>query len=75
MSDTSWSYGWTFYKTSNSGKLAADIDPTELTDWMKEFCAAMADYNLEGHHPSIQATLLHYVRHRRRPARNVFAYC
>jgi hypothetical protein len=60
MSDTSWSYGWSFYKTGSSGKLTADIDPAELTDWMKGFCAAMADYNLEGRHPSIQAALLHY---------------
>lgn len=27
---------------------------------MKDFCAAIADYDLEGRHPSIQAALLHY---------------
>jgi hypothetical protein len=30
MSDTSWSYGWTFYKTGRTGKPPADIDPAEL---------------------------------------------
>jgi hypothetical protein len=59
MSDTSWSYGWTFYKTGRTGKPPADIDPSELRDWLKGFCAAMADYDLDGKHPSIQAALLH----------------
>jgi hypothetical protein len=59
MSDKSWSYGWTFYKTGRIGKPPADIDPTELRDWVKGFCAAMADYGLDGGHPSIQAALLH----------------
>jgi hypothetical protein len=59
MSDTSWSYGWTFYKTGRTGKPPADIDPAELRDWLKGFCAAMADYGLDGGHPSIQAALLH----------------
>jgi hypothetical protein len=60
MSDTSWSYGWTFYKTGRSGKPPADIDQAELRDWVKGFCAAMADYGLDGGHPSIQAALLDY---------------
>ncbi len=60
MSDTSWSYGWSFYKSHGAGGLPADIDPAELVDWMKGFCAAMADYDLDGGHPSIQAALLHY---------------
>jgi hypothetical protein len=59
MSDTSWSYGWTFYKTGRTGKPPADIDPAELRDWLKGFCAAMADYDLDDRHPSIQAALLH----------------
>jgi len=60
MSDTSWSYGWTFFKTGRTGKPPADVDPAELLDWMKGFCAAMADYDLDCRHPSIQAALLHY---------------
>jgi hypothetical protein len=59
MSDTSWSYGWTFYKTGRTGKPPADIDSAELRDWLKGFCAAMADDDLDGRHPSIQAALLH----------------
>jgi hypothetical protein len=55
MSDTSWSYGWTFFKIGHTGK-----PPAELRDWLKGFCAAMADYDLECWHPSIQAALLHY---------------
>lgn len=60
MSDNSWSYGWTFYKTGRTGRLPHDLDPIDLIDWMKGFCAAMADYDLDGRHPSIQAALLHY---------------
>jgi hypothetical protein len=60
MSDTSWSYGWTFFKTGRTGKPPADIGTAELRDWLKGFCAAMADYDLECRHPSIQAALLHY---------------
>jgi hypothetical protein len=60
MSDTSWSYGWTFFKTGRTSKPPADIDPSELRDWLKGFCAAMADYDLDNPHPSIQAALLHY---------------
>ncbi|WP_374091054.1 hypothetical protein [Methylomicrobium lacus] len=60
MSDTSWSYGWTFYKTGRTGKPPASIDSSELLDWMKGFCAAMADYDLDGRHPSILAALLDY---------------
>ncbi|WP_020565908.1 hypothetical protein [Methylosarcina fibrata] len=60
MSDTSWSYGWTFFKTGRTGMPPADIEAAELTDWLKGFCAAMADYGLDGEHPSIQAALLHY---------------
>ncbi len=60
MSDTSWSYGWTFYKSGRSGKLPPAVGPEDLLDWMKGFCAAMADYALDGRHPSIQAALLYY---------------
>jgi len=60
MSDTSWSYGWTFFKTGRTGKPPAGIEPAELRDWLKGFCAAMADYDLDCRHPSIQAALLHY---------------
>jgi hypothetical protein len=60
MSDTSWSYGWAFYKTGRTGKPPADIDTAELRDWVKGFCASMADYDLDTPHPSIQAALLHY---------------
>lgn len=59
MSDISWSYGWTFFKTGRTGKPSADIGPAELQDWLKGFCAAMADYDLDDPHPSIQAGLLH----------------
>ena len=60
MSDTTWSYGWAFYKSSGTAKLPPDLDPIDLIDWMKGFGAAMADYDLDGRHPSIQAALLHY---------------
>ncbi|MGR8951132.1 MAG: hypothetical protein ACU83V_01760 [Gammaproteobacteria bacterium] len=60
MSDTSWSYCWAFYKTGRTGKPPADVDPDELKDWMKGFGAAMADDDLSGRHPSVQAALLHY---------------
>jgi hypothetical protein len=59
MCDTSWSYGWAFYKTGRIGKPPADIGLAELRDWLKGFCAAMADYDLDGGHPSIQTALLH----------------
>jgi len=59
MSDTSWSYGWTFYKSGRTGKPPAGIDPVDLLDWLKGFCAAMADDDLDGRHPSIQTALLH----------------
>jgi hypothetical protein len=59
MSDMSWSYGWTFYKTGRTGKPPAGIDPADLRDWIKGFGAAMADNDLECRHPSIQAALLH----------------
>lgn len=48
-------------KTANRiGKPPADVDPAELRDWLKGFCAAMADYDLDDRHPSIQAALLDY---------------
>jgi hypothetical protein len=31
-----------------------------LLDWLKGFCAAMADYDLDGQYPSVQAALLQY---------------
>jgi hypothetical protein len=50
----SWSYGWAFFKSGRTGRPPADIDAVELTDWLKGFCAAMADYDLNGEHPSIR---------------------
>jgi len=60
MGDAAWSYGWAFYKTGGTCRPPADIEAAELVDWLKGFCAAMADYDLDGEHPSIQAALLHY---------------
>lgn len=54
-----WSEGWGFYKSAGSGNVPGENDP-DLIDWMKGFGAAMADYDLECEHPSIQAALLHY---------------
>ena len=51
-----WTEGWDFYKAGGVGRVQDD-DPG-LIDWMKGFCAAMADYDLDGGYPSIQAALL-----------------
>jgi hypothetical protein len=53
--------GWAFYKRGGvrggAGVPALD-DPLDLVEWMKGFGAAMADDDLEGRYPSIQAALL-----------------
>jgi hypothetical protein len=60
MSDISWAHGWAFYKSGGTGSLPAGDSPADLLDWMKGFGAALADHDLDGQHPSIQAALLHY---------------
>lgn len=54
-----WAQGWAFYKSEGKGFVPDEDDP-ELIEWVKGFGAAMADYDLDGRHPSIQAALLHY---------------
>ncbi|WP_305909430.1 hypothetical protein Q9L42_005525 [Methylomarinum sp. Ch1-1] len=60
MTDRSneWAQGWAFYQTGRGN--VPDEDSPELSEWMKGFCAAMADYDLEGEYPSIQAALMDY---------------
>jgi hypothetical protein len=52
-----WTEGWDFYKAGGVGRVPNKDDPG-LIDWVKGFCAAMADYDLDGGYPSIQAALL-----------------
>lgn len=53
--------GWAFYKhggVRDGAGIPALDDPLDLVEWMKGFGAAMAYYDLDGLHPSIQAALL-----------------
>jgi hypothetical protein len=53
--------GWAFYKRGGmrgGAPLPAIDDPLDLLEWMKGFGAAMADYDLDGRYPAIQAALL-----------------
>jgi hypothetical protein len=52
-----WMEGLDFYKAGGVGRVPDDDDPG-LIDWMKGFCTEMADYDLDGGYPSIQAALL-----------------
>lgn len=53
--------GWAFFTgggSRNGSSLPALDDPLDLLEWMKGFGAAMADYDLDGRYPSVQAALL-----------------
>jgi hypothetical protein len=63
MSDETkqWGNGWAFYK--GDGKPDEYLPPIDnCREWIKGYCAAMADYDLESYreHPSIMAALLHH---------------
>lgn len=56
-----WVNGWAFYK--GDGKLDRFLPPPgDCCEWIKGYCAALADYDLEPWqvHPCIQAALLHH---------------
>jgi hypothetical protein len=56
-----WDDGWAFYK--GNGKTARFLPPPSgCCEWIKGYCAALADYDLESWqiHPSIQAALVHH---------------
>lgn len=61
MGHKNFGYGWAFYKTGGvrgGAPLPTLDDPLDLVEWMQGFAAAMADYDLDGRYPSIQAALL-----------------
>jgi hypothetical protein len=56
-----WDDGWAFY--NGNGKTARFLPPPSgCCEWIKGYCAALADYDLESWqiHPSIQAALVQH---------------
>jgi hypothetical protein len=54
-----WANGWVFFKSGGRAPIPGK-DNRELIEWVKGFCAAMADYDLEGEYPTIEVALLDY---------------
>lgn len=46
--------GWAFFKSDG----ASAVDISDYSDWIKGFCAAMADYDIDGEYISIKAALV-----------------
>lgn len=56
----SFGLGWAFYK-SNGSKTSYPNKDTNSIEWIKGFCAAMADYEEFDGHTSISTALKHYA--------------
>lgn len=52
-----WANGWAFFKSGGQAPFPDEHNP-ELIEWVKGFCAAMADYDPEGEYPTIEVALL-----------------
>lgn len=53
--------GWAFYKRGGvhgDSPIPVLDDPLDLIDWVNGFAAALADDDLDGQYPSLQAALL-----------------
>lgn len=53
----SWALGWVFFKTDGQDTHADRHPGPDLTEWVKGFAAAMADYDLDHDYSSLQDAL------------------
>lgn len=61
--DEIYGQGWAFFVgggTRKGNPLPAYDDPLATIEWMKGFAAALADCDLFGHYPSIEAALVDF---------------
>lgn len=55
--ENSWALGWVFFKTGGQDTNPDRHPGPDLTEWVKGFAAAMADYDLDHDYSSLQDAL------------------